>query len=193
MNDYNKIEGEPVIREGNWAEEKELRDTTGYARRKGLKGDDDTAARCITHTESDHDWTSQMRGTHSEFVFDPNENGRAPTVQRNSRKVDLLNMSAEEQAVALYEQMTAEKEAKRIAEVEAARFEVKKLNRERAIQTGRTVDSNVLKEAAITLYSDTNTQFTGSTPVKSTYNKFGRDTAFSKPMPEYTDGPTRLE
>ena len=49
-------------------------------------------------------------------------------------------MSAEEQAVALYEKMTAEKEAAAVAEVESERFGGKYvLNRTKALQTGRDV------------------------------------------------------
>jgi hypothetical protein len=60
MNEYNQVEGPPIVRVGNWAEESVLLETTGFTRQRGGKmtGTDDTALRCFVNKDIENDWTT---------------------------------------------------------------------------------------------------------------------------------------
>lgn len=74
QNDYNQSEGDPVIRVGNWCEERALLEYTGISRGSALVADKNkknlvnTAQRITEHTEGAVEWKTTTKDFHERVL-----------------------------------------------------------------------------------------------------------------------------
>lgn len=194
MNEYNKTVGDPAVREGNWVEERSLREFTGNHRKFGPPFNDpaQTAKRNIYHSGCPKDWTTQTGAIHDKTVHEPDANG---TIAVNTA-LPRVNHSKAEMYFDMAKQIVEDdeiSEAKRIEDdINQKRFDgCKPLNRNRALApVGRVAHTDSLYEPAITKYSADPAGADRMTPMRST-NPFGRTNAFTKPNIEFTEDQTR--
>lgn len=192
MNDYNKTIGDPVIREGNWVEERSLREYTGNHRNYNVNDPTQTAKRNIFHSGCPKEWATQSGSVHNKYVHEPEKNGTVSVATALPR----VSKTKVDQYLALAQQIVDDdevQEAKRIEdEVNSSRFQgCNPLNRKRALEpVGRVPHLNGLQEAALTKYSVDPKNADRMTPQRSG-NPFGKSTAFSKPDIEYTEDRNR--
>lgn len=192
MNEYNKTEGDPVVREGNWVEERSLREFTGRHRRYDQTDPTQTAKRNIVHSGCPKDWSTQTGAVHSQVVHQPNLNGTVPV----STALPRVHQTKTEQYLAMAQQIVDDDEtaeAKRVEdEISNSMFAgCKPLNRKRALEpVGRVPQLGGLTDAAITKYSADPANSDRVTPIRS-INPFARSTQFSKPDLEFVEGVER--
>lgn len=192
MNDYNKTPGDPTIREGNWVEERALRDFTGNTRQYDTTDPTQTAKRNVFHSGCPQDWSTQTGSIHHKVVHEPDANGTVSV----STALPRVSLTKKEQYLIMAQQLVDDDEVAEAKQIEDdinnTRFDgCKPMNRARALNTqGRVPAINALYEPAVTKYSADPANTDRITGIRSG-NPFGKSTAFTKPDCEFTEDTNR--
>lgn len=163
INDYNKHEGNPTVRVGNWYEERSLMDYTGLSRGtiQSAKGAGDTAKRVVEHSHNnDHHqqeqrWTSSQHAVHKRDLT----NDVTPVATLLPSRKELKTQNYYQKAQELYEEELRRKEEEKHAEA-LQHFSSHRppINRQRTLQLEENIDfetQDTLSAPAITIHSET--------------------------------------
>lgn len=197
QNDYNQLEGDPVIRVGNWAEERALLEYTGISRGSALVADKNkknlvnTAQRITEHSEGAVEWKPTTKDFHERVL-----NARAGPKYIEQTQAPRRALTREErrmeEAKQHYDAYQAHLQEQKEKELKQALYSHRPImSRDRIIhfkQPGETLSD--LNEPAVSFHLHHLGDIQGVTPLGNR-NPFNKSTSFSKPIEEYTESTMR--
>ena len=187
QNDYNQAEGHPLIKVGNWSEERALLESTGLSRgAAGLTQPKaiplDTASRCIQHSQqlTPQQWQSTQQ--HQMIIGRSEEESSKIQSRENWKRENVREKKFREEAERVQAEWERENKKREEEEIKQYQFGNRpmKLNRTRIITP--------LSSSSSSSSSTTSDPTTLISPVLSgrpSEAGFGKNTTFSQPIGEY--------
>jgi len=185
QNDYNKGQGVPTIKVGNWHEEGALLETTGFNRRSGAH--DDTGSRVAYHYDNSHEWKSATTYALPHTMAGQRDMTKAGNAM--PRRADLIMQKSLEQASAIVDDLNNRTQKAEADDLAQTRFGGKTtLNRRNDLDRNGRPIAFPLGETAVTWQHDNLNWVMGKSRNHGP-NPFAKNSSFSRPQDEFIPQP----